>query len=55
METAIRRVSIEDFIINLRKLVAREFDTVEAPFAYMRANPVDPDSLQPYLFWSQQH
>ena len=52
---AVRRVSIQDFVNKLQKLADRDFDTVEAPLAYLRANPVDPDSLQPYLFWNQQH
>src|ERR1035438_6926283 len=52
---AVRRVSIQDFVNKLQKLEDRDFETVDAPLAYLRANPVDPDSLQPYLFWNQQH
>ena len=52
--TTVRKVSIQDFVNNLQKLGERDFDTVEAPLAYLRASPVDPDSLRPYLFWNQQ-
>ncbi len=53
--TAVQKVSIKDFVNNLQKLKESDFDTVEAPLAFLRANPVDPDSLLPYLFWNQQH
>ena len=53
--TAVQKVSIKDFVNNLQKLKQSDFDTVEAPLAFLRANPVDPDSLQPYLFWNRQH
>ena len=54
-ETAVQRVSIKDFVNNLQKLAEHDFDNVEIPLAFLRAHPVDPDSLQPYLFWNQQH
>jgi cysteine dioxygenase len=53
--TAVRKVSIQDFVNNLQKLRVEDFDSVELPLSYMRANPVDPESLQPYLFWNAQH
>jgi cysteine dioxygenase len=53
--TAVQKVSIKDFVNNLQKLREEDFETVEAPLAFLRANPVDPDSLLPYLFWNQQH
>ncbi len=52
---AVRKVSIQDFVNNLQKLEERDLDTIDAYLAYLRANPVDPDSLRPYLFWNQQH
>ena len=54
-ETAVQRVSIKDFVNNLQKLAEHDFDNVEIPLAFLRAHPVDPDSLQPYLFWNRQH
>ncbi len=48
-------VSIDDFVKGLRRLEKRDFDSVEAPLAYLRANPVDPDTVAPYLFWDAQH
>jgi cysteine dioxygenase len=53
--TAVHKVSIQDFVNNLQKLTARDFESVEGPLEYLRANPVDPESLEPYLFWNQQH
>lgn len=53
--TAVQKVSIKDFVNHLQKLKERDFDNVETPLAFLRANPVDPDSLQPYLFWNPQH
>ena len=52
---AVRKVTIQHFVNNLQKLQARDFDGIEIPLEYMRANPVDPNSLRPYLFWNQQH
>jgi cysteine dioxygenase len=49
------RVSIDDFIGGLRKLAEEDFTGVQGTLAYLRANPVDPESLQRYLFWDAQH
>jgi cysteine dioxygenase len=50
-----QRVSIEDFIAGLRKLAEEDFTGVQGTLAYLRANPVEPESLQRYLFWDAQH
>ena len=50
-----RRVSIDDFIGGLRQLHEPDFTGVQGTLAYLRANPVDPESLQRYLFWDAQH
>src|ERR1700761_8981928 len=50
-----QRVSIEDFVNGLRKLKESDFTGVEGTLEYMKANPVDPETLQPYLFWDMQH
>ena len=52
---AVRKVSIQDFVNNLQKLTTPDFEGIEIPLAYLRSNPVDPDSLSPYLFWNSQH
>jgi len=49
------RVSIEEFVGGLRKLAPEDFTGVQGTLAYLRANPVDPDSIQRYLFWDAQH
>jgi cysteine dioxygenase len=51
----LQAVSIEDFIAGLRKLQEKDFTGVAGTLEYMRAHPVDPETLQPYLFWNAQH
>jgi cysteine dioxygenase len=50
-----QRVSVEDFVTGLRKLHQSDFEGITGTLQYITANPVDPDSLQPYLFWNAQH
>ena len=52
---ATRRVSVEEFVTGLRKLREDDFAGVRGTLQYLTANPVDADSLQPYLFWNAQH
>ncbi len=51
----LQSVSIEDFIAGLRKLQEKDFTGIEGALEYIRANPDDPETLKPYLFWSAQH
>jgi cysteine dioxygenase len=51
----LKRVSIDDFIGGLRKLAEADFTGVQGALAYLRANPVEPESLQRYLLWDAQH
>jgi cysteine dioxygenase len=53
--TDVRKVSIEEFVNNLQKLGERDFRRVETPLGYLRRNPVDQETLRPYLFWNPQH
>ena len=53
--TSLLTVSIDAFVQGLRRLKPAHFDTVDAPLAFLRSNPVDPDTLTPYLFWDAQH
>jgi cysteine dioxygenase type I len=55
VKTAVTPVSIDSFIKGLHQLTRNDFDTVEAPLAFLRAHPVDADSLGPYIFWNAQH
>ncbi len=52
---ATRRVSVEDFVTGLRKLREPDFVGVSGTLQYLTANPVDAESLQPFLFWNPQH
>ncbi len=49
------QVSLKDFVAGLRDLGERDFAAVDAPLRYMRENPIDPETVQPYLFWNTQH
>ena len=50
-----RAVSIDGLIKGLRKLSERDFASTGSPLAFLRENPVDPNTLAPYLFWDAQH
>jgi len=50
-----RKIAIGDFVKDLQKLPARDFDTTAAPLAFLQQHAVDPESLAPYLFWDAQH
>ena len=50
-----QRVSLDDFIAGLRQLQEQDFTGVKGTLAYLQANPVDPETLSPYLFWDAQH
>jgi len=52
---SVRKVPIYELVKDLQKLGEHAFDSIEAPLEVLRANPVDPESLKPYLFWNAQH
>ncbi len=52
---ATRPVSVKAFVDGLRKLRVDDFEGVRGTLRYLTANPVDAESLQPYLFWNAQH
>src|ERR1700751_3094534 len=51
----LRTVSVQQLISCLQELTDRDFLEVERPLSILRANPVDPASLAPYIFWHSQH
>lgn len=51
----VRTVSVQQLITCLQELSDRDFLNVEQPLSVLRANPVDPESLVPYIFWDSQH
>ena len=55
MSVAVKQVSIQDFVAQLRRFPQSAFDQTEQLRAFLRDNPVDPASLQPYLTWDRQH
>ncbi len=48
-------ITMDDFVAGLRKLREEDFTGVRGTLEYLRTNHVDPESLQPYLFWNAQH
>ena len=52
---SVRKVPIDQLVKDLQKLGERDFDVIETPLEVLRANPVDPESLKPYMFWNVQH
>jgi len=51
----LRIVPVHKLVERLEQLNERDFVAVEKPLAILRAHPVDPDSLAPYMFWNPQH
>jgi predicted metal-dependent enzyme (double-stranded beta helix superfamily) len=48
-------LSIGDFVAGLRQLQEKDFVEVRGTLRYLRRARVDPESLEPYLFWNSQH
>src|SRR5690242_892614 len=53
--TAVKTVSIETLVKGLRQLPDSTFGLTEPVRVFLRDNPVDADSLAPYLTWDRQH
>ena len=52
---SVRKVPIYEVVKDLQKLHERDFESIETPLEVLRANRVDPESLEQYLFWNTQH
>jgi len=48
-------LALDDFISGLRKLQEKDFTEVRGTLEYLRTNRVDPEAIEPYLFWNPQH
>jgi cysteine dioxygenase len=55
MSTAVKPVSIREFVQGLREVPERAFGPTEPLRLFLQATPVDGDSLAPYLNWDRQH
>jgi cysteine dioxygenase len=55
MITAAKTIPISKLVEGLRQIPASAFETTELVRRYLRDNPVDADSLAPYLTWNRQH
>lgn len=55
MATAVRKIKIQDFVGELRQFPEAAFDQTEKIRSFLRENPIDADSLAPYLTWDRQH
>lgn len=54
-KTAAQTVSIEEFVVGLRRLPESAFTPLETVQQYLVEHPVDPASLARYQFWDSQH
>lgn len=55
-QTAVlRKISVQQLVEKLEALPESAFSDVDGIRGILRANPVDPESLAPYLFWDGQH
>jgi cysteine dioxygenase len=55
MATAVKQVSIEHFVAELRKFPESAFDQTEQIRRFMQDFPLGAESLTPYLTWDRQH
>jgi cysteine dioxygenase len=55
MTIAIKQISIQDFVSQLRKFPEPAFDQTEQIRKFLQENPVNPESLAAYLTWDRQH
>jgi cysteine dioxygenase len=55
MTTTTNQIPIEHFVTELRKFPASAFDRTEQLRQFLQSNPLNPDSLAPYLLWDRQH
>jgi cysteine dioxygenase len=55
MATAVKQVSIEHFVAELRKFPETAFDQTDQLRRFMQDSPLNPESLTRYLTWDRQH
>ncbi len=55
MTTAVKPVSIQNFVEGLRQLPESAFGPTEPVRRFLQDTPVSADSLAPYLNWDRQH
>jgi cysteine dioxygenase len=55
MATATKQIPIHDFVTALRKFPEAAFGPTEQIRGFLEVNPVNADSLAPYLTWDRQH
>src|SRR5579872_5920584 len=55
MSTAVKQVSILDFVAELRRFPESAFDQTEQIRKFLKDAPLNPDSLAPFLTWDRQH
>ena len=55
VQTSVKPVPIGEFVAELRKFPETAFRETETIRRFLAANPVAPETLQPYLLWNAQH
>ncbi|HWR35466.1 MAG TPA: cysteine dioxygenase family protein [Clostridia bacterium] len=48
-------VTAAKFVTNLRALPESAFSSITRVLEFLRANPIAPESLEPFLFWDRGH
>jgi cysteine dioxygenase len=54
-DVAPKQLSVHDFVSELHKFPEKAFDETPEILSFLERTSVAPDSLSPYLTWSQQH
>jgi cysteine dioxygenase len=54
-DVAPKQLSVHDFVSELHKFTEKAFDETPEILSFLERTSVAPDSLSPYLTWSQQH
>jgi cysteine dioxygenase len=55
MSTAVKQISIENLVAQLRQFPEAAFDQTEQLRRFLQDTQLNPDSLAPYLTWDGQH
>jgi cysteine dioxygenase type I len=55
MTTTTHQIPVGLFVTELRKFPASAFDRTEQLRQFLKSNPLNPESLAPYLLWDRQH
>ena len=55
MAASIQKCSLQDFVAELKRVPEQAFSDTGSVQKFLFEHPVDPSTLEPYLFWDLQH